>query len=43
MTTEIRRVLEPGARWFEAVPPDQLQPANLHTTQLERRIEAMRK
>jgi hypothetical protein len=27
-------------RWFEAIPPEQLEPQNLHRAQLERRLKA---
>ncbi len=35
-------VLEPDGKWFEAIPPDQLQPPDLHAAQLKRRLESTR-
>ena len=31
---------DPAGRWFEAIPPEQLRPADLHAAQLERRLKA---
>lgn len=31
--------VQPEGKWFEAIPPDQLQPQNLHAAQLQRRLE----
>ena len=41
LTTKNRSELEPNGRWFEALPPDPLEPADLHAAQLERRLAAM--
>lgn len=30
--------IDPDGRWFEAIPPEELQPADLHAAQLERRL-----
>ena len=42
LTTKTPSALGPKAAWFEALAPDQLQPADLHAAQLERRIAATR-
>jgi hypothetical protein len=42
LATKNRSALDAQAPWFEAVPPEQLQPANLHAAQLERRVGALR-
>ncbi len=31
-------ILEPDGRWFEAIPPGQVEPANLHRAMLEKRL-----
>jgi hypothetical protein len=36
-TTQPQR-LEPAGRWFEPIPPEQLEPRDLHAAQLERRL-----
>jgi hypothetical protein len=30
---------DPAGKWFEAIPPDELQPADLHAAQLARRLK----
>lgn len=36
--TEQPSQMDPTGRWFEAIPPDQLYPADLHAAQLARRL-----
>ena len=36
--TEAESETDPEGRWFETIPPDLLQPQNLHEAQLERRL-----
>lgn len=43
LTTQRPSVIDPRTIWFEALPPDRIQPANLHAAQLARRVDAMRK
>lgn len=38
LSTAAPSVLEPDGRWFEAIPPDRLQPRNLHEAQRARRL-----
>ncbi|MBI1336605.1 MAG: family 16 glycosylhydrolase [Phycisphaera sp.] len=38
--TDMPSLLEPDGKWFEAIPPDQLQPVELHAAQLNRRLES---
>ncbi len=38
LTTTAPSLTEPRGRWFEAIPPDQLQPPNLYEAQLQRRL-----
>jgi hypothetical protein len=42
LATQTKTMREPGGIWFEALPPERLQPANLHAAQLERRVTALR-
>jgi hypothetical protein len=42
LTTKTPSTAGPKTAWFEPVPPDQLQPADLHAAQLARRIGALR-
>lgn len=42
LTTQAKSQKDPNGRWFEAIPPDQLQPADLHAAQLERRLRMKR-
>ena len=42
LTTKTPSAVGPKAVWFEAVPPEQLQPADLHAAQLALRIGAPR-
>jgi hypothetical protein len=37
VTTREASVTEADGRWFEAIPPDELRPTDLHAAQLERR------
>jgi hypothetical protein len=39
LTTAQPSETQPGGKWFEAIPPAQLVPANLHAAQLERRLK----
>lgn len=39
LRTEESSTLDPTGRWFEAIQPDQLAPANLYQAQLARRLE----
>jgi hypothetical protein len=32
---------EPGGKWFEVIPPENLAPQNLHEAQLQRRLQAL--
>ena len=34
---------DPNGKWFEAIPPDNLRPADLHAAQLKRRLDATRR
>lgn len=38
LTTKEESQLNPEGRWFEAIPPEELIPANLHEAQLTRRM-----
>ncbi len=37
--TSAKPIKNPDGKWFEAIPPEQLQPADLHAAQLERRLK----
>ena len=39
LETKDRTVTSPDGRWFEAIPPKDLQPQNLYEAQLERRLK----
>lgn len=39
LTTNDPSTLDPDGRWFEAIPPAALEPADLHASQLQRRIQ----
>lgn len=36
--TDDTSILKPNGRWFEAIPPEQIRPANLHRAMLEKRL-----
>ncbi len=38
LTTDEKSHKDPDGKWFEAIPPDQLQPVDLHAAQLARRL-----
>ena len=38
LTTDRPSTLDPDGRWFEAIPPVRLDPANLYEAQLRRRL-----
>lgn len=38
VATREASTLDPNGRWLEAIPPERLQPANLHAAQLARRL-----
>ncbi len=38
LSTDKPSQLDPAGRWFEAIPPHQLHPADLHAAQLQRRL-----
>ncbi len=40
LETQQPSVMEPNGRWFEAIPPARIEPANLHQAQLKRRLGA---
>lgn len=39
VTTKDKATLDPNGRWFEPIPPAQLQPQNLYEAQLARRLK----
>lgn len=39
LTTKAKSQKEANGKWFEAIPPDQLQPADLHASQLRLRMK----
>jgi hypothetical protein len=42
LETDEKSETNPSGKWFEAIPPGQLHPADLHAAQLERRLHAKR-
>lgn len=42
LETREKSATEPDGLWFEAIPPQDLRPQNLHQAQWERRIGVMR-
>jgi len=40
LTTNTATQRQPGGLWFEAIPPEDLRPQNLHQAQLSRRLKA---
>lgn len=40
LTTNDPSTLDPDGRWFEAIPPAALEPADLHAAQLQRRLHS---
>lgn len=40
LKTKAKTEKDPQGRWFETIPPEKLQPADLHAAQLQRRKEA---
>lgn len=39
LTTDQKSILNADGKWFEAIPPAELQPADLHAAQLKKRLE----
>lgn len=39
VTTRAASIKDPDGKWFEAIPPENLLPADLHAAQLERRLK----
>lgn len=42
LETREKSTTDPGGRWFEAIPPADLRPQNLHQAQWERRMGVMK-
>lgn len=40
--TRSSSVMDEGGRWFEAIPPDEIVPANIHEDQLRHRLESVK-
>ncbi|MGE9268822.1 MAG: glycosyl hydrolase family 28-related protein [Verrucomicrobiales bacterium] len=38
LTTSAEAITEPGGKWFETIPPAELEPRNLHQAQLRKRL-----